>query len=371
MWDLYKIKNRLNELYITLLTSDQDYYNQLSTGIEPSKIKLDIKCTTCDDVAYNKDIRHINRGQTRCKKCLSKVYSENMTRKNIEWWKDDEYAERTRDRNSSRTGAIHQNYNPNLSDEEREIQRNTLDNTKWRSSVYIRDGYKCIICGDKKGGNLIAHHILNWSKCKNSRYDVNNGITMCEECHKAFHGIYGYNDNNMYQLEEFYKGKLYIVDTKKQIEKISILKNSSPIFGVSHNKRTGNWNARINVYQKEIHLLQSDNFEHCVIIRLLAEKEYLKDAAPQKHLFEEYGINRWSGIDDFKACTQKVRGVHFSATSGKWISKINKKYEKDIYIGSFTDYEDAVIARLNKEYEIYGDNSPQKYFFKRYCIPTA
>jgi len=40
-----------------------------------------------------------------------------------------------------------------------------------------------LICG-KVGGCLNAHHIRNWENYPELRYDTDNGMTMCESCHK-------------------------------------------------------------------------------------------------------------------------------------------------------------------------------------------
>lgn len=78
----------------------------------------------------------------------------------------------------------------------------------WRKCVFERDSYTCQKCGDNKGGNLNAHHILNYSEHENLRYEVSNGITLCEKCHSnkyenSFHRIYGMTNNTKEQLEEF------------------------------------------------------------------------------------------------------------------------------------------------------------------------
>lgn len=57
---------------------------------------------------------------------------------------------------------------------------------QWRKSVFERDHYTCLICGNV-GGYLQAHHIKLFSKYPESRYDVNNGITMCKACHYIQH----------------------------------------------------------------------------------------------------------------------------------------------------------------------------------------
>ena len=58
---------------------------------------------------------------------------------------------------------------------------------KWRDSVFARDDYTCQHCGDNSGGNLNAHHIIPFSKDESLRFEVSNGITLCEKCHKKEH----------------------------------------------------------------------------------------------------------------------------------------------------------------------------------------
>lgn len=71
----------------------------------------------------------------------------------------------------------------------------------WRSSVYKRDGYKCVACLQK--GYLNAHHLDGWNWCVERRYDVTNGVTLCWRCHAAFHRQYGRGDNTSFQFEAF------------------------------------------------------------------------------------------------------------------------------------------------------------------------
>jgi 5-methylcytosine-specific restriction endonuclease McrA len=59
----------------------------------------------------------------------------------------------------------------------------------WRKAVLERDNYTCRQCGFKGNGfpEIQAHHILRFSIYKESRYDVNCGLTLCENCHKKIH----------------------------------------------------------------------------------------------------------------------------------------------------------------------------------------
>lgn len=63
---------------------------------------------------------------------------------------------------------------------------------EWRKNVYQRDNYKCQYCGSKE--KLNAHHLKSWKKYPELRYDINNGITLCEKCHIQLHQQNGYID---------------------------------------------------------------------------------------------------------------------------------------------------------------------------------
>jgi len=53
----------------------------------------------------------------------------------------------------------------------------------WRLAVFERDDYRCFDCGER-GGRLEAHHIYAFAKYPRLRLVMENGITLCRECHK-------------------------------------------------------------------------------------------------------------------------------------------------------------------------------------------
>jgi len=79
--------------------------------------------------------------------------------------------------------------------------RHSREIRSWKISVFIRDNRLCQRCYSKK--KIVAHHILNFYKYPNIRTSLENGITLCEECHKKFHKKYGSKENNKEQIDEF------------------------------------------------------------------------------------------------------------------------------------------------------------------------
>ena len=58
-----------------------------------------------------------------------------------------------------------------------------VEEKEWRISVFQRDSFTCQVCG-QVGGSLEAHHIKSYAYYPEFRHDINNGVTLCKECHK-------------------------------------------------------------------------------------------------------------------------------------------------------------------------------------------
>ena len=71
-------------------------------------------------------------------------------------------------------------------------KKDSWDYKNWRAKVYERDNWTCQRC-NIKGKKINAHHIKSWKYYPELRYNIENGITLCEDCHKAVHQYYGYD----------------------------------------------------------------------------------------------------------------------------------------------------------------------------------
>lgn len=127
------------------------------------------KCLDCQEILKN-------IYATRCHSCHSKFYRG----KNHHSWKPPEECVGT----------------------ETEIIRNSGEYKAWRLSVWIRDKTKCQVCGIRKDP-MVAHHLDGFNIFPEKRFDVDNGVTLCDYHHIAFHSNYGFGNNTKEQFEDF------------------------------------------------------------------------------------------------------------------------------------------------------------------------
>lgn len=116
--------------------------------------------------------------------------------------------------NKFRSGPNHPSWRNDISNEERQLRKNERKYSdpkinRWRKKVYERDGYTCQKCKNNSGGNLVAHHIYSWAYYPKMRYITNNGITLCQNCHKNFHNTFGRKRNTKKQLKDWMLNEKY------------------------------------------------------------------------------------------------------------------------------------------------------------------
>ena len=62
-------------------------------------------------------------------------------------------------------------------------ERNDSSYVEWVRNVKKRDSWECRLSDSDCNGYLVVHHILGWTEHPEDRYDVNNGITLCQAHH--------------------------------------------------------------------------------------------------------------------------------------------------------------------------------------------
>ena len=72
---------------------------------------------------------------------------------------------------------------------------------EWAEFIIERDE-KCVVCKTKK--DLEAHHVFHVNPKDKIYYDINNGVTLCNDCHNKYHEKYGVECSikNLLELKE-------------------------------------------------------------------------------------------------------------------------------------------------------------------------
>lgn len=67
------------------------------------------------------------------------------------------------------------------------VKRSGTSQQRFRKLVLQRDGKVCRQCGSSD--NLHAHHVLPFKDAPALRWDIDNGITLCFQCHSNLHQL--------------------------------------------------------------------------------------------------------------------------------------------------------------------------------------
>jgi 5-methylcytosine-specific restriction endonuclease McrA len=78
----------------------------------------------------------------------------------------------------------------------------------FRTKVFERDGYVCRVCS-KKSDILDAHHITDRNEMPNGGYVLENGISLCSECHLKAEQYH--ISEKMEHFPNFHPNDLYIL----------------------------------------------------------------------------------------------------------------------------------------------------------------
>jgi 5-methylcytosine-specific restriction endonuclease McrA len=92
---------------------------------------------------------------------------------------------------SARRGELHPGWKSSRSQKDRLYRRQYPEYYAWRNRIFERDSFICRVCGISRSDQMVAHHLYSYAKYKDLQLNVNNGITLCSDCHNGFHEWHG------------------------------------------------------------------------------------------------------------------------------------------------------------------------------------
>jgi len=137
--------------------------------------KIEMQCAHCNRVFYVKPSR-ISQG---AKYCSTDCYHKNTrydrnTGKHWSLTKEQKIAISER-----QLGEKNHQWKGGITEDKR-----TLIHRRWLRRILKRDNNMCRLCNNS---GFVAHHLYSYNHYKNLRFELSNGITLCENCHQRFH----------------------------------------------------------------------------------------------------------------------------------------------------------------------------------------
>ena len=84
------------------------------------------------------------------------------------------------------SGKENPNWKGGITPENQKL-RNSKEYTRWRQQVFERDNWICQKCGKRSKKNVYleihAHHMKPFAVFPELRFSLDNGLTLCAECH--------------------------------------------------------------------------------------------------------------------------------------------------------------------------------------------
>jgi len=158
-------------------------------------------CTNCKS---EKELERFVKGEIykgtqyyryKCKECFNKSLRTGKTntgrfQKGENRWLGRKHTEESKKKISEvqkgtnqKPETIEKRRQKNLGQRRKETRHVSRKYWQWRDAVKEKDKWKCQHCGCDEKKKLHAHHIISWMNDESKRFDINNGMTLCKNCH--------------------------------------------------------------------------------------------------------------------------------------------------------------------------------------------
>jgi len=168
--------------------------------IKSSAFRCVVKhCKECGTLLQLNNNRDIERKNYCSRRCVAKVVGKNVDMTKL-WEKNNTPKVNAK---KAHKGEKHPKW---IVDRNKVKSRARPEMTNWRNLVFNLGNFTCRHC-NKIGGKLHVHHKAPYSLFPELRWELNNGMVLCENCHKEVHKIatelFGGLTRKEYQGERF------------------------------------------------------------------------------------------------------------------------------------------------------------------------
>lgn len=182
----------------------------ISNRTPPKLLKYyGIKKNTQSESVANQWINNEQRRKEQSELAKVKLTSKESRAKLSEIMQTEEYRKKQSisklgERNGmyNKVGSLNPSFKGEMSSEERIKDRKYFLYKRWKKEVLEKANHTCQCCG-KSDVKLNTHHLNSYTDFPTQRTDINNGVCLCEDCHKLFHKLYGGKHNTKEQFEDF------------------------------------------------------------------------------------------------------------------------------------------------------------------------
>jgi 5-methylcytosine-specific restriction endonuclease McrA len=147
-------------------------------------------CPNCNRISWLRTGPKKILKQKYCKSCAHEMPISDATKEKIsqtlrgKYKTDPEFVERVLKAQNRKSGPDHWNWKGGVTPINQR-DRVSEDYSSWRLAVFSRDRFCCRVCKSKE--NLQAHHINSWAEFPEDRFVLQNGLTLCKDCHDQYH----------------------------------------------------------------------------------------------------------------------------------------------------------------------------------------